>query len=174
MPFDPMWRQADVRAVIPLLGGIPQEIGGRYPVFAAYPYALDPAYREILRRVEARAAVRFVFPEDDASPAHLDEKVLALLHIAAFAIFDWSGWNANVAFEFGLALGEVSSRPAMRGVHRRSRLAIFIRTGAESDVPSDLGGMGRNRYADLGDLGTQLEAILSARFPLRPASRRPP
>jgi hypothetical protein len=169
VPFNPIWRRAATNAVIPLLGGVPSAPGA---VFMAYPYARDPAYRDMLRRVAALVPpVRFVFPEDDPSSAHLSEKVLALLENVSFAIFDWSTWNANVAFEFGLALGVVQSRPASRGAggpsHRRENIVIVVQSGTETDVPSDLGGMGRTRYTDLDDLETKLVGILRGRFPPR-------
>jgi hypothetical protein len=163
VPFNPMWRRAARNVSIPLLGGIPTRRGPRVPVFAAYPYALDPPYREMLRRVERRANVEFVFPEDDSSPTHLDQKILTLIENVEFAIFDWSDWNANVAFEFGLAIGTIGARPMLGAADRWSRLAIVVRAGSDREVPSDLGGMGRNRYADLEDLENQLARIL-ARF----------
>lgn len=131
---------------------------------------MDPAYRQMLRRVEEAAAIRFGFPEDDTSPAHLDSKVLTLLHRASFAIFDWSGWNPNVAFEFGMAMGMVASRPAnppnMGTNQRRGRLWIVVQSGTDRDVPSDLAGMGRTHYVDLPDLEVRLRAELSRHFPL--------
>lgn len=156
--------------VAPLLGGTEKRVRGRIGVLACYPYKLDPAYREKLRSVEEQAAVTFVFPEDDPSPAHLDDKLLSLLSGVGYAIFDWTEWNANVAFEFGIAIALVSTMPSyppgLTPRLRRANLAIYVRSGFDREVPSDLGGMGRNRYSDLADLERQLTQNLSNRFPL--------
>jgi hypothetical protein len=166
------YRQRQRSLTIPLLGGRDRRVDGRIGVLACYPYAFDPAYRDMLRKTEGQAAVTFVFPEDDPSPRHLDDKLLKLLSNVGYAIFDRTGWNANVAFEFGMAMGVVNTgKPFPERLSpgsRRSNLAIFVKHGTESMVPSDLGGMGYNPYADLADLEAQLVRTLSRRFPLPP------
>lgn len=165
-------RQRARATVIPLLGGSPRvDKEVRVAVLASYPYDFDPPYREMLRKVDVHAAVRFVFPEDDPSPRHLDDKLLKLISKAGYAVFDWTGWNANVAFEFGMAIGVVDSSkpfpPQLSSGSRRTNLAIFVKKGTEEKfVPSDLGGMGYIAYTDLADLEGKLVGILSERFPL--------
>jgi hypothetical protein len=135
------------------------------PVFVAYPYKLDPDYRAMLLRVESQAFLNLLLPEDDPSTTHLDEKVLTILRSAVYAIFDFTEWNPNVAFEFGMAIAMVSTLPAPKGTRRRQRLALFAKKDTDRLVPSDLGGMGVNVYESLGDLEEKLTKLLSERFP---------
>jgi hypothetical protein len=151
---------------IPLLGAMPpRTTDNRAEVFAAYPYRLDAqGYRQTLLSIEAEAHVKFRFVDDDRSAPHIIEKARTLLTRCRAAVFDLSGWNANVSFEFGIAIGFV-------GMHLNNVYLLLNTTENEEDVPSDLRGLAQLRYASLPDLKSQLSEELRRRFPIPPDGR---
>jgi hypothetical protein len=137
---------------------------GRLPVFVAYPYDFDPEYREMLRRIEPQARIEFKRIDDDPSSFHLVDKIHRNLMSCSVAIFDLSDWNPNVALEFGMCVAMVGNR--------RENVWLVLDENRSENVPSDIEGLGQNRYNSLEDLETKLTAHLSKRFPLDPSRPR--
>jgi hypothetical protein len=121
-------------------------------VFAAYPYVLNPSYLEMLHRIEADLAVRFRLVNDTPAATHLAQKVRVRIAGSDFSMFDLSGWNANVAFEFGIFMG--MNLPM-------TRAWLFLNRNTSDNVPSDIQGLHQQRYADLAGLEALLRANLS-------------
>ncbi len=162
MPFNPrrasLARSFQTRG-LPLLGADPKLKDGRYQVFAAYPYNLDPDYRSMLLGLEAKARVKFRFLDDDLAATPFARKIRTRLKVSSLAIFDLSGWNANVSFEFGMCLGLVDTD--------LDRVWVLLDTTKSSDVPSDFQGGYQVRYRTLPELEERLETHLAKKFPLR-------
>jgi len=120
-------------------------------IFAAYPYGLNPEYLEILHRIEADYAVKFRLANDTPAATHLAEKIRIRIRDSEISMFDLSGWNANVAFEFGIFMG---MRLPM------TRAWLFLNRNTTRDVPSDIQGLHQHRYSDLTELETLIRANL--------------
>jgi hypothetical protein len=149
-------RQQDIvlaRDSIPTMDG-----EGRQPVFVAYPYALDPDYRGVLRGLESEFLVKFRFADDQPHATHILDNVERILMEASLAIFDLSGRNPNVYLELGMLRGMVGAR--------FGRVWFIADMGTE--IPSDLGGLRYAfRYSNLEELRSNL------RERLRTATSRP-
>lgn len=122
----------------------------------AYPYSYDDrGYRELLAAQESAFYIRFRFANDTPHAAHIADKVRDLILRSRLSVFDLSGWNPNVALEYGIALG-MRLQP--------SRIWLLLNTAESSDVPSDLRGFAQNRYDSIEDLARKLPTWLASRF----------
>jgi len=101
-----------------------------------------------------------VFADDWFTGGHVLEKVAVLIAGSEFAVFDVTGWNANVALELGIA---------MRGAGEY--YILFNPAGGRVDVPSDLGGIDRLQYEDFAGLEEVVGRLLRQRFGV-PAGER--
>lgn len=121
-------------------------------IFVAYPYGFDSeGYRDLLTRLETEHSIRFRYADDTPSATHLTEKVRERIGSCAVSMFDLSGWNANVAYEFEIFIG-------MR--LPLSRAWLFLNTERSANVPSDIQGFAQNRYSDMIGLEHRLRTAL--------------
>ncbi len=125
---------------------------GRSTIFVAYPWAPydRDEYKMKYRALEAKHDVTFEFAEDRLTTDQLMSKIEGMMSRADFCVFDFTGFNPNVALEYGMA----------RGLRLEAYVAFNPASG-ERDVPSDVRGIDSLRYTDLDDLGARLDAFLA-------------
>jgi hypothetical protein len=122
-------------------------------VFVAYPWSAYPnreAYKAAYTSLEIELSVKFVFAESRLSVRHVLEKIDEMIDSTAFGIYDLTGWNPNVALEYGIARGR--SRPAY--------IAFNPTIGNSTDVPADVRGYDRIQYADFSQLTSEVRRLV--------------
>lgn len=121
-------------------------------IFVAYPYRLyrKSAYRAALRTLAKDYDVAFNFADEKITRMHILDKIITYMRGADLCVFDLSGWNPNVALEFGVAYGFglkwiICFNPTKKG------------TG---EVPSDIRGYDRIEYKSLRELTGKMALFL--------------
>jgi hypothetical protein len=129
-------------------------------VFVAYPWAPydRDEYKARYRALENKHDVTFEFAEDRLTTEQLLVKIEVVMTGADFCVFDFTGFNPNVALEYGMA----------RGLRLEAYVAFSSKEG-ERDVPSDVRGIDSLRYETLDQLQAQLDTFLAQA--LAPAER---
>jgi hypothetical protein len=125
----------------------------RRKIFVAYPwrvYSNRERYKRAYTSLSEKYEVDFVFAEDSLSARHVLQKIGQLIAASDFGIYDITGWNPNVALEYGLALG----------LDKAAFIAFNPDQTDPGDVPSDVRGFDRLQYGDFDDLKERLEAFL--------------
>ena len=126
-------------------------------VFVAYPYNLYPGadYRRVYKGVGREFDVRFAFADEQISNEHIMAKILRDILASDFAVFDISGWNANVTLELGMAYA----------LGARHYICYNPAHNAQKDVPSNLRGFSRIQYDSMSKLEDGLVALLDQQYP---------
>jgi hypothetical protein len=120
-------------------------------IFVAYPWSVQDrdAYKAAYLRLEGPLSARFVFAESEIGDRHVLDKIEQMIRETAFGFYDITGWNANVALEYGIA----------RGV---GRTKIIVNNPTMSDlreVPADIRGIDRINYTSLEELSLGAQQV---------------
>jgi hypothetical protein len=101
-------------------------------------------YREALAEQLPEPAYELDYADRFTAPDMLLRKIEWQLSECDLAVFDFTGRNANVTLEFGLA----------RAAHRP--LVVAVCSDAVDTLPSDVQGFDQLRYGDVSELGRKL------------------
>lgn len=67
-------------------------------IFVAYPYSFKKAdYRAPFKKVAKEYGVDFTYADQKITAIHILEKIVEMMEVAEFSLFDITTWNANVA-----------------------------------------------------------------------------
>lgn len=132
-------------------------------MFVAYPWAPydRDEYKRTYRALEQKHDVTFEFAEDRLTTEQLMTKIENMMTRADFCIFDFTGFNPNVALEYGMA----------RGLRLEAYVAFNPGDG-ERDVPSDVRGIDTLRYETLEQLNARLDTFLAQALAPKERERR--
>jgi hypothetical protein len=123
-------------------------------IFVAYPYAFKKAdYRAPFKKVAREYGVEFTYADQKITAIHILEKIIEMMEVAEFSLFDITTWNANVALELGVAMG--------RGF---DYYILFNPENEEGDVPADLGGIDRLQWTSHAELQGELSRLMRQQF----------
>ena len=134
-------------------------------VFVAYPYGMfDRAdYRGVFTGLGRAYDVRFIFADERITNLQVVEKIRGDIRRSDFALFDVSGWNANVAFELGMAY-------EMSGVDWY--ICFNPDKNGRAEVPSNIRGLDRIEYRGFAELRDKLIPLMEQWYP--PDARETP
>ena len=127
-------------------------------VFVAYPYGLfDRAdYRGVFATLGRVHGVKFVFADERITNLQVVEKIRNQMQVSDFCLFDVSGWNANVAFELGMA-------------YEMPNVDWYIcfnpDKNGRGEVPSNIRGLDRLEYRGFSELQEKLNLLLERWYP---------
>jgi len=139
----------------PVVSGIRKN---RRQVFVSYPRRLHPKaeFRGVFEELAKAFTVDFVFPEEAPLGAEAPQRIVAALRSSRFGIFDVSGWDPNVVFELGFALG----------LNERTCVVAQAESVHSERTPADLRGLGRVQYGTYQELQDYLLRLLSDELPV--------
>ena len=128
-------------------------------VFVAYPYGIMDRkdYRGVFTRLGRAYGVDFVYADEKLTNKQIADKIRRQIKGADFSLFDISGWNANVAFELGMAY-------EMPGVDWY--ICFNPDKGGGAEVPSNLRGLDRIQYGGFVELQEKLTPLMERWYPL--------
>lgn len=121
-------------------------------VFVAYPFSLYDRgdYRGVFWDLEDTYKVRFMFADDSLTSVPLAIKIINMMRLCHFGIYELSGSNANVALELGFAVG----------LREKVVLAFGKQRDKQADVFSDVRGIDRIQWDSFRQLRDDLSSLL--------------
>ena len=127
-------------------------------VFVAYPYGLfDRAdYRGVFTALGRAYGVKFIFADERITNLQVVEKIRNQMQVSDFCLFDVSGWNANVAFELGMAY-------ELRNVDWY--ICFNPDKNGRAEVPSNIRGLDRLEYRGFSELRDKIAVLLERWYP---------
>ncbi|MEJ2435011.1 MAG: hypothetical protein P8Y53_18315 [Pseudolabrys sp.] len=128
-------------------------------IYVAYSPRLHhkAEYRQVFEDLAKAFTVEFVFAGDaNLVTADMPHRIAASLRASHFGIFDVSGWDPNVTFEFGLALG----------LNERACVIAHADMTKDAHTPANLRGIGRVQYSAYPELQDYLFQLLSTELPV--------
>lgn len=128
-------------------------------VFVAYSPRLHHKgeYRQVFEDLAKAFTIDFVFATDsNLVSADMPHRIAASLRTSRFGIFDVSGWDPNVTFELGLALG----------LNARACVIAHADMTKDAHTPANLRGIGRVQYNAYPELQDYLFQLLTAELPV--------
>ena len=162
----PAFRLGPPPGVPPAFGG--GESGAEFPaarpprrtrqVFVAYPYGVfDRAdYRAVFTGLGRAYDVKFIFADERITNLQVVEKIRVGIQQSDFSLFDVSTWNANVAFELGMAY-------EMDGVDWY--ICFNPEKNGRDEVPSNIRGIDRLEYRNFSELRGKLAVLMEQWYP---------
>ena len=127
-------------------------------VFVAYPYGMfDRAdYRGVFTALGRLHDVKFIFADERITNLQVVEKIRLNIRLSDFALFDVSGWNANVAFELGMAY-------EMSGVDWY--ICFNPDKNGRAEVPSNIRGLDRIEWRGFAELREKIALLMEQWYP---------
>jgi hypothetical protein len=134
-------------------------------IFVAYPYALPKAdYRKPFIALGKAFEVEFHFADQRITNKQILLKITEMIATSRFSLFDITRWNANVALELGIAIGQ-----------GQDYYLLFNpddpKNPSPGEVPADLGGFDRIEYSSYSELEEGLTRLLVQEFGANPPSK---
>jgi len=120
-------------------------------VFVACPYT-PPAQFKAFRAALETVPIEFHYADSAIKTRHVLDRIRVGITRTDFAIFDITGWNANVTLELGLS----------EGLNKDYYILFRPGRGSKASPPSDLQGVQRFQYKKLdGFAGDCLTFLLN-------------
>ena len=126
-------------------------------VFIAYPYGSinRKDYRGVFTQLGRAYDVNFVYADEKLTNRQIAEKIRRQIEGSDFSLFDISGWNANVAFELGIAYE----------MGPNWYICFNPKINQQVEVPSNIRGLDRVQYCGFDDLQEKLTPLMEQWYP---------